>query len=688
MVDTDYQRTIENGTFDKSVGFYHAKNQWYLWSFNDPFFKPEGVPNRVFILDLRTFEWWPQKNWLASSFTDMDDTLLYGDSYDGYVHKADIKTEIDDSRKELPIDSFDSDFRWSFPNAVTIDSSTVVEGTASLKISAILANNWTSSMTKMGLTNFGEFPDGSSISRDRDLLSFKMKVSSLANLNSLIIDLQYGVTQQVFNTISSSVTLSSAALFSLGMATTTSFRSNWAEIKIAISSFILPPSWNDPIVQDAPFSRALTIYGLRFRLNAVASTTVNFDDLRIVQGTKSQSEVFYFTKQFNFGTPADKDIRQIVLSRVKSADSSFNIDVFTNYGQFANKITIPAEIPKELFVCGYKGSNGFARLKSTDFSVIDSTSMPNANVYDYMNIVAGRTRIVAFDKVLNRFLLLDRSDYSSIISSFGSLGGGATSYDTVNQMALAGVNGDKLLLTDTFNHRIGMIDIINDQLLWSFTHGELGTGSTNFMSPSGITADAAHAWVLDDGNFRIVKLSVSSFGYISERQIDSNTIGEGVMRNDEKFIYTAYHRVTQTPYFQDVVLEKRTKGDMALVQRTILRPVGVVESSTYTLSGDFDLIGPYLFIGFTEDLATTGTYYVQKLLKDGFDIVDEYSTTGAQFSIAADSFAWRPETKQEKIRLEAPDAAYIQLRYYDSAPENTFQLKNYSFAKEDKTYQE
>ena len=686
LVDTDYRRTIKRRTFDKSVGHYHAKESWYVWSFNDPFFKPEGIQNRVFILDLKTFEWWPQKNWLASSFTDVNDVLFYGDSSDGYVHKANIDTEIDDSRKELFVDSLDKSVGWQ-PEP-TIDSATYVESTASLKMSAILNNSWVSSMTKMGLINFGEFPDGSEVSRDRDLLSFKFKISSLAVLTNLIVDLQYGVTQQAFNNLSSSVTLSSAAFFSIGVQTTTSFTSNWAEITIALSSFILPPPWNDLATQEAPFSRALTVYGIRFRVNAVASTTVNLDDLRVVQGTKNQNEVFYLTKQFNFNTPADKDVRQVVLSRVKPADSSFNIDVFTDYGQFANRIVVSPEIPKEVFVCGYKGTNGFARLKSTDFSFLDSTSMPNANIYDYMNGVATRNRIVVFDKVLNRFMLLDRNNYNSIISSFGSLGASATSYDMVNQMALAGVSGDRLLLTDTLNNRIGELSIFNDQLLFVRSFGQLGTGATSFMSPSGITGDSANAWVIDDGNFRIVKLSVSTFGYVSERRIDSNTIGEGVMRNDGDYLYLAYHKVASTPYLQDVVLEKRTKGDMTLIQRKILRPRGVIDQSTYTLSGDFDLIGPYLFIGFTKDLATTGTYYVQKLLKDGFDLVDEYQTASTQFSVLGDGLAWLPETKQEKINLGAPDAVYIQLKYYDSSLENTFHLKNYSFAKQDKPYTE
>ena len=684
LIAPDYERIMTYGKNEFSSGVWYQKKNWYVFSFSEPFWKPEGRNNRVFIYDIKSEEWWPQKNWLASGFTIMRDRLVYGDSQDGYVVEADVKTEIDDPRKELVFDTLDKSTLWSQPEP-SIDSGTVVEGTASLKLSTILNTSWISSMTRMTLFEFGEWPDGSEILRDRDMISFKAKISSLVVLKSLTVDLQYGPTQQAFSHIHSSVTYSSAALFSLGFTTDASNTTDWQELKVALSSFIFPSDWNDTSTQTAPFSRALTIYGIRFVAIGVDSTTINLDDLRIAQGEKNVNEAYYLSKQFSFNSVTQKDFKYIALQHGRDASSGFRIDVFLDYGVIANTIIINPEIPKEIFVCGYKGMNGFARLKSTDFSVIDSTSFPNANVIDYMNGLALRNRMLMFDKVANRMLLLDRSSYSAIISSFGSLGTGATNYDTANQFTKV---GNAIFSTDALNHRIKKLLIQNDKLVWERDSGELGTGTTQYLVPTGITANAANAYVLDDGNFRIVKLSVSTLGYVSERKIDSNTIGEGVLVADADWLYIVYNRVSEKPYFQDVVLERRTLGDMTLVQRKILRPRNVIEASTYTVSGDFTMLGRYLFIGFTKDLSTTGTYYVQKLLKYGFDFIDEYQTSGTQFSIMGDAEPYQPTERIEKIPLGVSGslATYIQLRYYDKQEENIFKLGSHSFVYDDQPY--
>lgn len=676
LIGPDYERILQYGTELLSSGIWYQKKGWYVFSFSDPFYKPEDRANRVFIYDIRNGEWWPQGNWLASGWTIMNDKLVYGDSVDSYVVEADVRTEIDDARKEFVLDDLDRSAFWKQPEP-SIDSSTVIQGTASLKLSTILNANWISSMTRMELFNFGEWSDGSEVRRDRDAFSFKAKVSSLVVLQSLSIGLQYGPTQQVFNSIQSSVTFSSAALFSLGFTTNTSNSTDWVEIVIKLSSFTLPDNWNDVTTQFAPFSRALTVYGIRFVVIAVDSTTVNFDDLRIVQGTKNPVEAFYLRKQNNYGNVNKKDFHDVTLAHEKDASSGFKIDVFTDFGALANTLDIPTEIPKEIFVFGYKGLNGFARLNSLDFSLIDSTSFPNANVYDYMNGLALRNRILVFDKVVNQTLLLKRDNYNVIVSSFGELGTGSTNYDTANQFAKV---ENSIFQADSFNNRIKKLVIRNDKLLWERDSGELGIGATQYLVPTGVAANAANVYVLDDGNFRIVKLSVSTLGFISERRIDSNAIGDGVLQLDEGWLYVAYNRVNDKSYYQDVVLEKRMLGNMSLVQRKILRPRGIVESSTYTISGDFALLGKHIFIGFTRDLVTTGVYFVQKLLKDGFDLVNEYQTTGTQFSVAGDAEPYLPTTRTERFPLGIVGlpATYIQLLYYDSGQENVFRLVNES----------
>ena len=674
LIGPDYERTLLYKTETLTSGIWYQKKGWYVLSFSDPFTSPYGKANTVWIYDIRNGEWWKQKNWLASGWTVMNDKLVYGDSVDSYAIEADARTEIDDARKELVFDDLDRSVFWRQPEPV-IDSATVVQGTASLKLSPALSTSWISSMTRMGLFNFSEWADGSEVSRDRDAISFKARFSSIVVLQSLSIGLQYGPTLQIFNSIQSSVTLSSAVLFSLGFTTNASNSTDWAEIIVDLSSFTLPDDWNDPAIQVAPFSRALTVYGIRFVATAIDSTTVNLDDLRIVQGTKNPVEAFYLRKQRNYGNVNKKDFGEVILAHDKDASSGFKIDVFMDFGALANTINLSPDIPKEIFVFGYKGSNGFSRLDSSDFSLLDSTSFPNANIYDYMNGLALRNRMLVFDKVANQTLLLGRNDYNAIVSSFGALGTGATNYDTVNQSAKV---GNSIFQTDSFNNRIKKLVIQNDTLLWERDSGELGTGTTQYLVPTGIAANESNVYVLDDGNFRIVKLSVSTLGFVSERRIDSNTIGDGVLQIDSDWLYAAYNRVSDKPYFQDVVLEKRTLGDMTLVQRKVLRPRGVVDSSTYTISGDFALLGKHLFIGFTRNLTTTGVYFVQKLLKDGFDLVDEYQTPRTQFSIAGDAEPYLPTARTQRIPLgiSGLPATYIQLRYYDSGQENIFRLVN------------
>jgi hypothetical protein len=686
LIKLDYERTLKYSTYDRSLIGWYPKKQLLLYSFIDPYYSPSDKPNRIFVYDIQTGEWWPFKNWLADSFTTFDGngddgTLLYGDSSDGYVYKADLRTRNDDARKELSLFTMDSNVGWS---SGTVDSVNLVEGSGSLKIYNTFANQFHSSMTKMSLIQFGEWNDKSPVFIDKDYLSFKLKLSSYAVLSTVTIGFQYEATITSFTNYQSLVTLSSDTLVTL--AGSTGALSSFAEINVALSSFVLPSTWYDPAIQDAPFSRALTVYGIRFDFTGISSNTINVDDVRIVQGTDNIIESFYLSKNFNLGAVNDKDFRQIILSRDKSADSSFNVDIFTDYGYYANKKTIKSDIQKEIFILGFKGTNGITRLRSSDFSVMDSTQFPNPNILDYMNGTASKDYLFVFDKVANEVLVLDRSDLSIIVSRFGGLGNGATTFNTVNQMALS---GDKLYLCDNFNDRIQKLVFQSGELLYSDTYGELGLGTTNFFSPSGVTADKTHVWVADDGNFRLMKFTISTFGYVSEKRIETNTIGESTLQNDGDFLYLAYNKISNTPYYQDVILERRTKGDMTLVNRTVIKPQDIVDYSTYTLAGDIALFGKYIYISFTKNLVGgTGTYYVQKRLKDGFDLVDEFSTSGVQFSVIGDGKAYDPITKSEKINLEAISGVYVQLKYYDNSIDNTFTLHNYSFALDPKSYTE
>jgi len=678
-IRTVIESIVKNNTYQNAHLTYYPKKQWLVFGYEDPFKFPQGRSNSVSVYDIRTGQWWPFSGWLAESFVARDakgddGVLLYGDSIDGYVYQADLETRIDDARKELVIDNMESMANWT---GGTIDNSRVVEGTASIKLTMSALNNFSTSTTRQGMISLGEWADKSKSSTD-DKIAFKMHISSHANVKYLRIDLQVGVTVQAFDQFTTSVTISSADFVASS--------GSWAFVEVPISSFPIPSSWTDATLQESPFAANITYYGLRFVSSATNTTEINIDDVRLVQSAENPIESYFLTKQFNLGQVNNKDYRQVILTRDKTADSSFSIDVFTNFGDFANKLNVNAKIPKEIFVLGYKGTNGITRLNSFDFSVINSTRYPTGNIRDYMTAEADAKYIYAFDKVRYSLNKLDRSSMSVIVSSFGSLGTGTTNFETASEMTLVGTPLNSIFITDPFNHRI--VQLKRDGLKYVNSYGELGNGTTNLITPCGITADLTNIWIADDDGFRIVKLNISTYGFVSEKDIDSNTFSDMVLRNDARYLYAAYNKVTDNPLFQDVILEKRNKGDMSLIQRKILRPRNVLTKSTYTLSGDFALLGPYIFIGFTKDVATTGTYYVQKLLKSNFDIIDEYTTTGTQFSVVGDGEAYLPSIEQEKINLNSRDGTYLQLKYYDYTRANTFKLFNYAFALDVKPYEE
>ncbi len=678
LIKPVYERTVLNNTYLRSCGAYYPKKQWYVFSFEDPYYSPSGKANRFFIYDIKTGEWYPQNNILASSFATINNSgdLIYGDSSDGYVYSLDLETRNDDARKEISVDPMDSTSAWA---SSTIDYSSVIEGTASLRIDSNFSNSYFSSMTKISLINISDWNDRSKVNKDKDYISFKIKTSSIACLSSLRVDFQFEATISSFTAFFSSCSISSNSIILSGNPD-----QGFVEIKVKLSSFPIPDSWVNPLTQQLPFANILTLYGIRFVNSSISTNTINIDDLRIVGGNDSIIESYYLTKQFNLGTIAQKDWRQLILTMDKPSDSSLKVDIFTDFGYFANTKSLDAALPKEIFQCSYKGNHGITRLNSYDFSVIDSTSFPNPNIIDYMNGVANKDYVFANDKVLNRILMLDRKDLSVIISSFGSLGSGTTNFNNTNQMSLVGNN---LFVTDNFNNRLTWLLVKNRKLNLVKTYGELGLGTTNFYSISGVTADLSNIFVLDDGLSQITKYSYN-FEYVASIKIDANTIGKGVLTQDSNYIYAAYNKIVDKPYFTDVVLEKRNKGDLSLVQRVTLRPLNVVEQSTYTLSGDIGILGKYLFIGFTKDLAQTGTYYVQKILKEGFSVVDEYSTAATQFGLIADSESYQPTLKNEKINLESRNGSYIQFKYYDKNIDNIFKLYNYSFAVDPKSYEE
>ena len=215
----------------------------------------------------------------------------------------------------------------------------------------------------------------------------------------------------------------------------------------------------------------------------------------------------------------------------------------------------------------------------------------------------------------------------------------------------------------------------------------MGSGATNIHNPTGITIDEKHAWIGDDGNYKIKKFTISTFGYVTEANLDTNTIGETTLANDANYLYDAYNKVSDIAlYYQDVVLEKRLKTSLALVNRVIIRPQDSVLISTYGLRGDIALLGDFIFISFTDNINQTGSYYIQKRLKSDFSLVKEYKSSYQHFSVIGDGLAYLPSIKSEKIDLNVEQGVYLQLRYYAEDLDNNFKLFNQSFAYEQRDY--
>ena len=679
LIEPLIDRLIKAGTYEKSHGIFYSKNQWYVWSYEDPEKFPKGRPNSVMIYDLLTGEWFPIGGMLAESFLvaegsgDQGD-FFYGDSMDGYVYKGFEDARFNDARKEIVLDTMDSTKSWTRGTTNYID---VIEGTGSVRIS-LSSTIQLSSITRMGVFNVGEWHDKTRVLRS-DKISFKVYVTSIQNIGSIRLDLQVEDVENDFNNNFSSITISSGSL--------TAGNTAWSTIEVKLSSFTILENWISLSSEAVPFANSLTFWGIRFVSTGVGDATLSFDDLRIVQGTESPIKTERLTKQFDLGNPAEKDYRQVILTRSKPSNSSFSIDVIGDFGEVSNTLNVKAEVGNELFVCGFSSSNGITKINSVDFSEDVSTKSIRIESLDIKNAVSDGKNLYAGNSITHQLYKIDITSLTLFISTYGALGTGATNFDTIHQIDIDKKDDGFVYIVDNGNNRVKVHRKKNLDFVRSY--GELGTGATNVHNPTGITIDDKHAWVGDDGNNKIKKFTISTFGYVSEIPLDTNTIGETTLDNDETYLYDAYNKVSDVAlYYQDVVLERRLKSNGSLVNRIIVRPKDSVAVSTSGLRGDIALLGNYIFISFTDDVTQNGTYYIQKRLKDDFSLVSEYKSKHQHFSVVGDGLGHLPSIKSDKIYLKVEQGRYIQLRYYSEGLDNDFKLFNQSFAYVQRDYEE
>ena len=642
-------KIIRAGTYKNSVGKYYPKKQWYLFAYEDPDIFPRGANNSILVYDFITNNWYKFKNWNVASFATMDGIgdngdLVYGDSMDGYVYLADIDTSLNDARKEIVLDTMDSTTSWTGSNT---DYTNVREGTGSIRI--INTGAQVSSATIVKVFSVGEWYDKSIITK-RDKLSFKVFVTTLANLTNIRVDLEVNDVQNNFDTNFTSITISSATLIRSNTAFTT--------IELALSSFPIRQDWVSIDSETVPFANTLTFFGIRFVVTSATNTEVSIDDLRIVQDNENPISTYRVTKQFSFNTLTDKRFRELILDRELSSNSNITIDIFNNFGQVTKRITAQAKYPQEIFVGGFDNSNNITALDSNDFRILRQTSTLSESHFEIRHLAVDELNIYAADRQNDRLLKMSRSSMTVFSSTFGAFGTGTTNFDTIHQIAL---DDDSVYLVDNRNNRIKVHK--KRDLSFQRTYGQLGLGETNFHNPTGIAVDDTYMYVGDEGNYAIKKLTKSTGGIVATEQLNMNTIGEMTLAVDERFLYCAYHVIAENDILlTDIALEKRNKESLELVSKVLARPQNVIISSTYTVVGDIGITDDFLYITFSDDIIQSPSWYIQKRLKSDFSIVSEFKTNEGHFSIAGNAISYKPK-RANQIEILGVEGSFLQLRY-------------------------
>ena len=660
---------IQSGNFGNAVGYYYPKRQWYIFSFEDRNKFPKGKPNTLFIYDLITGEWHPQGNILANCFTSQDGftdkgELLYGD-HDGYAHFLDAERNENDSRKEISIDNMDSTARWI---GGTTDYANVREGTAAIKIS-VSPSALNSSVTLMGVFNFGEWQDKTKVSKD-DKLSFNILTSSFENISNIRIDLEINDVDNTFDLNFTSVTISSGLL--------TNSVTTWNTIEIALSSFPILSTWTALATEQFPFANTLTFFGIRFYLEGISFSSAIIDNVRIVQKGENYLNAWRLSKQFNFGTSADKRYRQILVSLDKADDSEIFIDVFGNYGEFSKRIELEQDIGKELFVSGLNQTENVTKLDSVDFSQIVSTQMGAREYAALRPITVDKTHIYAGDHYNHKIVKIEKSSMTRnvFISSFGSVGSGTTNFNIIYQIAQDDKN---LYICDFGNNRIKVHKKSDLSFVNSF--GSLGQSATSFHNPTGVAVDDNNLFVGNDGNYNILKLTKSTGGFVINEVLNYNTIGDITLACDETYLYCAYDVLSATSInHSDVLIEKRNKSDLKLVNREVVRPEATASQiSTSSLSGDITISDNYVFIPFTDNVAAANpTYYIQKRKKTDFSLVKEFKSSQRLFAVSQNGVAFKPKRKTITKDVST-ESEYIQFKFSEKDKlDNTMRLSNMS----------
>lgn len=666
---------IRSGNYRHASAVYYPKKEWWILSIENPQKFPRGRNNYLLVYDFKTGEWFPFCNWQAASFAIADNAgdngqIFFGSSVDSYLHKADMETRPDDSRRELSIDVMDSSFTWV---GSTQDVINVLEGTASVRVSIDIpaaANSIiASSITKMEAFQFGEWLDKSRVSSS-DKLSFKAFAHNITSITSLRVDFEINQLTGGFDNNFTSVTITSSA-----------FAGNrvWTKFEIPLSSFPMRPDWLDLTIESVPFANPFNVYGIRFVLNGVHISSVSIDDLRVVEATDQPNRMYRMSKMYDLNAINFKSMGGIVTTAEKSPEASFSMDIYNDFGQKLRTEKFDAEIPQEIAIFRSANTPGISILNSVDYSVKRETKTTDAE-WNCLNGEMDSKKIVCGDRTDKaRLILFDRLNFSTFSAVYGSYGTGSGNFRLIHEIRQI-PNG--YVLSDLVNQRIKVHSSKNLGFLKMF--GELGNNATNFHQPTGVCGDGegANFFISDEANNRLVKVNQSSFGFISQVPIDHNTIADTSLSCGDKDVFLAYNKMRAgVEDASDVILERRDSGNLDLLNRATVRPLGV-STGSYKIQGSFALMGRYVFIAFSDDVGSdvvpNPVFYIQKRLRSTLEVISEYATDQRFYSVAGYGLSFNPITKTEQKPLKA-EGRYIQIKFYDESIDNYWRLYNYTF---------
>lgn len=661
---------IKSGRYKNACGYYYPKKSWYVFAYEDPTAAPRGRNNAMLVYDIRFDAWFRFKNMNAESFASFDGAgdrgdLLYGDSNDGYSYFMDSDINANDARKEIVINPMNVAGDWN-RGIQNVNPTFVKEGTASIRMTLNTEVRY-ASMSYLSMINLGDWQDKTKTSRN-DKLSFKVFVTSLSSISNFRMDIEVNDTKPDFDGNFTSITYTSASF--------TGGENNWTTFEIPLSSFPLIKEWVDISSETFPFANTSTYYGVRFFATGTAGANLYFDDLRYVQATENPLNAYRFTKQFHFGALTDKKFKGVFLNAEAGADCNFFIDVYTDFGNLQKRLNITGDVKKEIFVSGYNGSQNMTRLNSVDFSVVDSTIATDRAAFSIASLIADEKYVYGLDIYNMRLMKVDRSSMGAVVATYGSLGSGTTNFNIPYQIAL---DDENLYIADFGNHRLKVHRKSN--LSFRYQFGTLGTNTTSFHAPTGVAVDDKFIYIGNDGNHSILKFEKSSTSgsFVASTDLNLNTIGDTTLAVDDTYLYVAYDSIDpRSLENQQVVLEKRFKTSLELVNRTILLPQYVNAISTYSLMGDISISDNYIYVSFTNDLNANGYYYIHKLLKKDFSLVKEYRSTTINRAVSANGLSSKPKKKlfYKEIGLVG---TYLQLCFRESELDNAMKLYNHAY---------